>query len=332
MKKIKKLLLTALFLSSLFLNSCKNDGLTNITVAEVTHSLFYAPQYIAINKGYFKEEGLNVNVITTPGADKTMAALLSKEAQIGLMGPEATVYVYNGGEKNYAVNFAQLTQKDGSFLLGREKIDNFTYDMLKGKTLIGGRKGGMPEMTLEYVLKNQGLTVTRNGEDLNADVNIRTDVNFDVMAGVFTAGQSDYVTLFEPSASQVERNGIGHIVASIGESSGVVPYTCYSSLKDYLSDNSETINKFTRAIKKGLEFVYSASMDELVEALSPSFVSSDNEEITRVMTNYLNIQAWPTSLELKEENYNRLIEIVTMAGELDKPAPFEKIVNNTFSK
>lgn len=332
MKKIKKLLLTALFLSSLFLNSCKNDGLTNITVAEVTHSLFYAPQYIAINKGYFKDEGLNVNVITTPGADKTMAALLSKEAQIGLMGPEATVYVYNGGEKNYAVNFAQLTQKDGSFLLGREKIDDFTYDMLKGKTLIGGRKGGMPEMTLEYVLKNQGLTVTRNGEDLNADVNIRTDVNFDVMAGVFTAGQSDYVTLFEPSASQVERNGIGHIVASIGESSGVVPYTCYSSLKDYLSDNSETINKFTRAIKRGLEFVYSASMDELVEALSPSFVSSDNEEITRVMTNYLNIQAWPTSLELKEENYNRLIEIVTMAGELDKPAPFEKIVNNTFSK
>lgn len=332
MKKIKKLLLTALFLSSLFLNSCKNDGLTNITVAEVTHSLFYAPQYIAINKGYFKDEGLNVNVITTPGADKTMAALLSKEAQIGLMGPEATVYVYNGGEKNYAVNFAQLTQKDGSFLLGREKIDDFTYDMLKGKTLIGGRKGGMPEMTLEYVLKNQGLTVTRNGEDLNADVNIRTDVNFDVMAGVFTAGQSDYVTLFEPSASQVERNGIGHIVASIGESSGVVPYTCYSSLKDYLSDNSETINKFTRAIKKGLEFVYSASMDELVEALSPSFVSSDNEEITRVMTNYLNIQAWPTSLELKEENYNRLIEIVTMAGELDKPAPFENIVNNTFSK
>lgn len=332
MKKIKKLLLTALFLSSLFLNSCKNDGLTNITVAEVTHSLFYAPQYIAINKGYFKDEGLNVNVITTPGADKTMAALLSKEAQIGLMGPEATVYVYNGGEKNYAVNFAQLTQKDGSFLLGREKIDDFTYDMLKGKTLIGGRKGGMPEMTLEYVLKNQGLTVTRNGEDLNADVNIRTDVNFDVMAGVFTAGQSDYVTLFEPSASQVERNGIGHIVASIGESSGVVPYTCYSSLKDYLSDNSETINKFTRAIKRGLEFVYSASMDELVEALSPSFVSSDNEEITRVMTNYLNIQAWPTSLELKEENYNRLIEIVTMAGELDKPAPFENIVNNTFNK
>ena len=291
MKRIKKLLLTSLLLSSLFVNGCKSNGLTKITIAEVTHSLFYAPQYIAMNKGYFKEEGLNVNVITTPGADKTMAALLSKEAQIGLMGPEATVYVYNGGEKDYAVNFAQLTQKDGSFLLGREKIENFTYDMLKGKTLIGGRKGGMPEMTLEYVLKKSGLTITRNGEDKTADVNIRTDVNFDVMAGVFTAGQSDYVTLFEPSASQVERNGIGHIVASIGESSGVVPYTCYSSLNSYLHNNSETIDKFTRAIKKGLQFVYSASLDELVEALSPSFVSSDQEEIKRVMTNYLNISA-----------------------------------------
>ena len=332
MKRIKKLLLTSLLLSSLFVNGCKSNGLTKITIAEVTHSLFYAPQYIAMNKGYFKEEGLNVNVITTPGADKTMAALLSKEAQIGLMGPEATVYVYNGGEKDYAVNFAQLTQKDGSFLLGREKIENFTYDMLKGKTLIGGRKGGMPEMTLEYVLKKSGLTITRNGEDKTADVNIRTDVNFDVMAGVFTAGQSDYVTLFEPSASQVERNGIGHIVASIGESSSVVPYTCYSSLNSYLHNNSETIDKFTRAIKKGLQFVYSASLDELVEALSPSFVSSDQEEIKRVMTNYLNISAWPTTLELKEENYNRLIEIVTLAGELDKPAPFEKIVNNTYSK
>lgn len=309
-----------------------DDGLTHITIAEVTHSLFYAPQYIAMEKGFFEEEGLKVDIITTPGADKTMAALLSKEAQIGLMGPEATVYVYNGGEKNYAVNFAQLTQKDGSFLLGREKMDHFTYDMLKGKTLIGGRKGGMPEMTLEYVLKKQGLTITRNGEDPQADVNIRTDVSFDVMAGVFTAGQSDYVTLFEPSASQVERNGIGHIVASIGESSGVVPYTCYSSLKNYFADHSEVIHKFTRAIKKGLDFVYQASMEELVAALAPSFVSSDDLEITNVMQNYLRIQAWPTSLELSEENYNRLIEIVQMAGELDEPAPFDKIVDNSFVK
>ena len=330
MKKIKTFLLTLFMVLPLFfISGCNDNGLTNITIAEVTHSLFYAPQYVAINKGYFKDEGLNIKVITTPGADKTMAALLSKEAQIALMGPEATVYVYNGGEKNYAINFAQLTQKDGSFLLGREKIDNFSYDMLKGKTLIGGRKGGMPEMTLEYVLKNKGLTVTRNGEDTSADVNIRTDVNFDVMAGVFTAGQSDYVTLFEPSASQVERNGIGHIVASIGEESGVVPYTCYSSLKNYFSENKETLEKFTRAIKRGLEFVYNASSQELINALAPSFISSDEVEIKSVMNNYLKIKAWPNSLKLNIDNYNRLIDIVTLAGELDKPAPFEKIVDNS---
>lgn len=331
MKKIKKLVFTTVLLIPMTLMSgCDNNEYTNVTVAEVTHSLFYAPQYVAINKGFFKEEGLNVKVITTPGADKTMAALLSKEAQIGLMGPEATVYVYNRGEKNYAINFAQLTQKDGSFLLGREKVDNFSYDMLKGKTLIGGRRGGMPEMTLEYVLKSKGLSITKNGEDPTADVNIRTDVNFDVMAGVFTAGQSDYVTLFEPSASQVERNGIGHIVASIGEDSGIVPYTCYSTLKNYLTANEDTLTKFTRAIKKGQEFIYSASMDEIIEALSPSFVSSDAQEIKNVMTNYLRIEAWPKSLELSKENYDRLIDIVTQAGELnvDEAVPFEKIVTN----
>ncbi len=309
----------------------QDDGLTHITIAEVTHSLFYAPQYIALEQGFFEEEGLKVDIITTPGADKTMAALLSKEAQIGLMGPEASVYVYQGGESNYAINFAQLTQKDGSFLLGREAITDFTYDMLKGKTLIGGRKGGMPEMTLEYVLKKNGLSITRNGENPTADVNIRTDVSFDVMAGVFTAGQSDYVTLFEPSASQVVRNGIGHIVASIGASSGEVPYTCYSATKSYMSSHPEVLKAFTRAIKKGLDYLYSHSLDELTEAVAPSFTSSDAIEIKNVLTNYLAIEAWPKTLQLKEENYQRLIEIITMAGELrGEAAPFEKIVNNQF--
>lgn len=309
----------------------KEDGFTHITIAEVTHSLFYAPQYIAIEQGFFEEEGLKVDVITTPGADKTMAALLSKEAQIGLMGPEASVYVYNGGESNYAINFAQLTQKDGSFLLGREAITDFTYDLLKGKTLIGGRKGGMPEMTLEYVLKKNGLTITQNGENPSADVNIRTDVSFDVMAGVFTAGQSDFVTLFEPSASQVVRNGIGHIVASIGASSGEVPYTCYSATKKYMEAHPEVLSAFTRAVKKGLDYLYSHSLDELAAALSSSFTSSDSVEIKNVLTNYLAIEAWPKTLTLKEENYQRLIEIITMAGELKgEAAPFEKIVNNSF--
>ncbi len=312
------------------LTSCgPKDDLTPITVAEVTHSLFYAPQYIALNKGYFEEEGLKVNVITTPGADKTMAALLSKEAQIGLMGPEASVYVYKGGEKNYAINFAQLTHKDGSFLLAREKNESFTWNDLKGKTIIGGRKGGMPEMTLEYVLKKAGLSIGQN--DPTAEVNIRTDVAFDVMAGVFTAGQSDYVTLFEPSASQVVLNGIGEIVASIGESSGEVPYTCYSTTKNYMQANGETLKAFTRALKKGIDYLFQASREDVIASLKPSFTSSSEKEIDNVLNNYLAIDVWSTDLALNVESYNRLIDIIQTAGELEgEAAPFDTIVNNSF--
>lgn len=324
-------LFLASFLTLLFVGTgcTRNDGYTHITLAEVTHSIFYAPQYIALEKGYFEEEGLKVKFITTPGADKTMAALLSKEAQIGLMGPEASVYVYNGGEKDYAINFAQLTHKDGSFLLAREEMPNFTWNDVKGKTIIGGRKGGMPEMTLEYVLKKAGLEVGQN--DPTKEVNVRTDVNFDVMAGVFTSGQSDFVTLFEPSASQVVRNGIGHIVASIGESSGEVPYTCYSTLKSYMQENEETLKAFTRAIKKGIHFLLENEMKDIVQALAPSFLSSDAIEIENVLKNYQKIEVWSPELALKEESYQRLIEIITLAGELkEDAAPFDKIVNNAF--
>lgn len=312
------------------ISSCsKNDGYTSITIAEVTHSLFYAPQYIAINNGYFEEEGLKVKVITTPGADKTMAALLSKEAQIGLMGPEASIYVYNGGESNYAINFAQLTHKDGSFLLAREENPSFKWTDLKGKTIIGGRKGGMPEMTLEYVLKKAGLQIGQNDE--NAEVNIRTDVNFDVMAGVFTAGQSDYVTLFEPSASQVERNGIGHIVASIGESSGEVPYTCYCATKKYVEQNENILVSFNKAIKKGIHYLLNSEMSDVVKSLKPSFTSSDEIEIINVINNYLSIDVWNEDLTLKEESYNRLIDIMLMAGELTSSSNiYDKIVTNLY--
>lgn len=330
MKKFKNYILSICLLLpiSLFSSCTKNDGLTHITIAEVTHSLFYAPQYIAINKGFFEEEGLKVKIITTPGADKTMGALLSKEVQIGLMGPEASVYVYNKHEKNYAINFAQLTQKDGSFLLGREKIENFSFDMLKGKTIIGGRKGGMPEMTLEYVLKKAGLDIGQN--DQTKEVNIRTDVNFDVMAGVFVAGQSDFVTLFEPAASQVELNNVGHIVASIGEASGEVPYTCYSATKNYIKSNRSILTKFTRAIKKGLNYIYEQPLKEIVKALQSSFISSSFEEIAKVIHNYLRINAWPSTLKLSQESFARLLEIVTLAGELENSAPFDKLVDNSF--
>ena len=247
------------------------------------------------------------------------------------MGPEATVYIYQNGQQDYAVNFAQLTQKDGSFLLGREKIDNFSYDMLKGKTIIGGRKGGMPEMTLEYVLKQNGLTITQNNENPNADVNIRVDVSFDATSGVFVAGESDFVTAFEPTASQIEKSGQGYIVSSIGKDSGIVPYTCFSSLKSYFNDNEDKLIRFTKAIKKGLDFVNSNESSSLVEYLSPSFTSSSEEEITSVINNYKSIEAWPTKLGFEKNNFDKLIDIVKEAGELDKDiqVPYDKLVTNT---
>ncbi|MDY6142284.1 MAG: ABC transporter substrate-binding protein [Bacilli bacterium] len=312
--KIKKLSLL-LILSLLPFTSC-NKKENKLVLAEVTHSLFYAPLYIAQNKGYFDDEGLEVEIITTPGADKVMASLLSSSADIGLMGPEASIYIYEEGQKNYAINFAQLTQKDGSFLLGREKDSSFTYDKLKGKTIIGGRLGGMPEMTLEYLLKSKGLTITRNNKDKEADVNIRTDVSFDVMTGVFTAGESDYVTAFEPNASQIQELGKGYIVASIGQDAPSLPYTAFSSLKSTLNKNKEKLIKFTRAIKKSLDLVNKENSETLSSYLSSSFPSSSIKEIISVLDNYKKIEAWPTSLNLSSSSFASLEKIMKEANQL----------------
>lgn len=330
MNKIKYFFLSLLAFLLIPLTGCQGGSSNKITIAEVTRSIFYAPMYVAKDLGYFSQEGIDIDIITTPGADKTMAALLSKEAQIGLMGPEASVYVYQNGQQDYAINFAQLTQKDGSFVLGRDPIDDFDYTMMRGKTVIGGRKGGMPLMILEYILKNAGLDIGEN--DPTKEVNVRTDVSFDAMSGVFVAGESDFVTAFEPTASQVVRSGKGHILASLGEDSGVVPYTCFSTLKSYMSENEDTLKAFTRAIQKGIDFVLTHDIEEIVPHLRADFTSSDDEELTSVMQNYLAIEAWPNSLRFNQDNFNKLIEIVKMAGELEEDVvvPYDKLVTNAY--
>lgn len=312
-------------ITPLAFTSCKKDA-NKIVIAEVTRSIFYAPMYVAVNEGYFTEEGLNVSIITTPGADKTMAALLSKEAQIGLMGPEATVYVYNNGQKDYAVNFAQLTQKDGSFLVSKEYYDyeTFDFDVLKGKSIIGGRKGGMPEMVLEYVLKSKGYDIGRDEE--GHEITIRTDVSFDVMAGAFTAGNDEFVTLFEPSATQMEEIKEGYVVASIGEQGGNIPYTCFSSLKSYHQSNEKQLKAFTRAIKKGLEYVNTHSAKEIAAVIVNSFPTTNLSTMESVIARYQGINAWPDNLLLTEESFEKLQEIVMMAGELTQKAPYDKLV------
>lgn len=311
------------------ISSCNNKD-NEIVIAEVTRSIFYAPMYVALNEGYFEDEGLEVSLITTPGADKTMSALLSKEANIALMGPEATVYVYNNGQKDYAINFAQLTQKDGSFLVSREYYDyeTFSFDNLIGKNIIGGRKGGMPEMIFEYVLKQKGYDVSHSDE--NAQIYIRTDVNFDVMAGAFASGNGDFVTLFEPSATQMENINEGYIVASIGEHCGNIPYTCFSSLKSYMNDNEENIKKFTKAIKKGLDYVYTHTSQEVATSLYGSFPSTDIKTIEKVVDRYKEIDAWTSDLLLSKEGFEKLQDVLQEANELTSRVDYETLVTTKY--
>lgn len=297
----------------------KKDDLTKIKVAEVAHTVFYAPQYAAISQGFFEEEGLDVELILTPGADKVTAAVLSGDAQIGFSGSEATIYVYNGGEKDYLKTFAQLTQKDGSFLVSREKIDNFTLDDLRGKNIIGGRKGGMPEMTFEWALREHGI-------DPVSDVNIDTSIAFPAMSGAFIGGNGDFVTLFEPNALQVEKQGFGYVVASIGELGGVVPYTSYSARTSYIEQNPEIIAKFERAIQKGLDYVHSHTDEEVANAIMNEFPDTSKNDLIGVVKRYREIEAWPTTTKFSKESFDHLQTIMQASNELDEKVPFDKLI------
>lgn len=328
-KKVKGLAVAAA-LTVLCLTGCESNSLKKITVAEVTHSVFYAPQYVALEAGFFKEEGLDVSLLLTQGADKTMAALLSDEAQIGFMGPEASIYVYNQGNKDYAINFAQVTKRDGTFLLSREPIEDFSFDLLEGKVVIGGRKGGMPEMTLEYVLKNQGLNL---GEAIqNGETHVRTDIQFAAMGGAFIGGEGDFVTLFEPTATEVEQAGEGYIVASIGQSSGEIPYTAYSALKSYMEKNPDILQKFTNAVYKGQQYVASHSAEEIAKLIAPQFTEISQEDLVTVIERYQENDTWCTEPLLEEKNLDHLMDVMELAGELEARPPYDVIVNTEFAE
>jgi NitT/TauT family transport system substrate-binding protein len=328
---IKRIVFLCISVMFIFLTACnqKNEGIEKIKVAEVAHSVFYAPQYIAINNGYFAEEGLEIELVNANGADKVTASLLSKDVQIGLQGPEPTIYLYLNDSKNYLVNFAGLTTTDGAFIFGREPIENFSLDMLKGKSILGGRAGGIPEMTLEYVLKKAGLNISRN--DSNADVNVRTDIAFAAMAASFLNGEGDFTTLFEPTASEMVLNGNLYLLASVGEYAGEITYTAYSCLKEYYDKNPEILEKFVRAIYRGQQFVMNSTDEEVAASLAASFPDVDLSTLISVVARYKSINAFATTPIITRTGMDNLQNIMIEAGELSSKVSFDILVKNDIS-
>lgn len=300
------------------------NALQTIHVSEVTRSVFYAPQYVAINNGYFEEKGLEIELSTGQGADAVMTSVLANQVEIGFAGPEASIYVYNEGKEDYTEVFAQLTKKDGSLLVSRTDEENFSWENLKGKTVIPGRKGGVPYMTLEYVLK-------KNGINPETDVVLDDSIKFDLMAGAFAAGNADYVTLFEPTASLTEQEGKGYVVASVGEEAGEIPYTAYFAKKSYIEANEDIIQSFTDAIYKGQTWVKEHTVEEIATVIQDFFPDTSIKMLTEAIQTYKDIDAWNETPVLKEESFNRLQEVMTLAEELENPAPYDKVVNNTYA-
>ena len=302
-----------------FNNKDDNNDLETVRLAEVAHSIFYAPMYVAIEEGYFEEVGIDIELSLANGADKVSAAVLSGDADIGFAGSEATIYVYNGGEKDYLKTFARLTQKDGSFIVAREDIKDFTLEDLVGKTIIGGRAGGMPEMTLEWALSDAGI-------DPKKDVNIDTSVAFSAMSSAFIGGTGDFVALFEPNALELEKEGYGYVVASLGELGGVVPYTAFFARDSYLNENKELIDNFEKAIQKGIDFVHNSSDEKIAEAIIDQFPDTSIDDLTKIVERYRSIDAWPDNTEFTEEEFDHLQDIMINAGELDSKVPFSDLM------
>lgn len=329
MRKLKNLLLIALCLtigltSGLMCVGCNSDN--TIRLNEVTHSIFYAPLYVALNNGYFEDEGLSVTLESATGSDASMTALVSGSADIALIGPEQVVYTENVQDR--PMIFGQLTQTDGSFFVGQSDTDSFNLDMLQGKTIIGGRAGGLPAMTLEYIIKEAGYTI---GTGAN-QVNLRTDVAFPMIASEFITSGAEFCTLFEPNATNLEKAGNGYVLDAVATYSGQLPYTCFTAKSSYLTNNSDKIEKFLKAVKKGYEFLKSESYTASARALMPSFSGMSETELAIAVEMYLSINAWDSDMVLEESSFNRLLDVLNSASSSSYNPDFSALVNNSFAQ
>ena len=323
-KIIVTILIVALLALSVSFAACSKSKEDVIRLNEVTHSVFYAPMYVAINEGYFKEQGITIELTNGGGADKTMTAVLSGQADIGFCGPEASIYVYNEGKKNYPIVIGQLTKRDGSFVIARSEMPDFDWSTaFVGKEIIGGRKGGVPAMALEYALKQNGYV---DGENMR----INYDVQYDLISAAFDGGTGDYCTMFEPAATNFQLAGKGYVVASVGEAAGDIPYTCFCAEKSYLENNSEKVKRFLVALQKGVEYVKTHEAEEIAKAVSPSFADTSLSVLTSAISNYKRIGAYVDDMKLKKADFEHLQDIIVSAGVMTKRADYDKLVNNEY--
>lgn len=324
-KCVSILLILCMMLSLFGCGKSSDTALTKVTLNEVAHSIFYAPMYVAIEKGYFEDEGIDLELVTGFGADKTMTALLSGEADIGFMGPETTVYTYNEGANDKVINFAQLTQRAGNFVVAREEMPDFTWEDLKGKTVLGGRDGGMPEMVFEYVLKDKGI-------DPAKDLTIDKSIDFGSTAAAFSGGNGDFSIEFEPGATNLEQEGSGHVVASVGIDSGYVPYTAFSAKASYMEENADVIQSFTNALQKGMDYVNKHSAKEIAKVIAPQFKDTDEETISTIVERYQTQDTWKSNLIFSEESYNLLLDILESSDVLSSRPPYEEMITTSYAE
>lgn len=327
MKKKWKVLSVVLSAAAVLMTGCgeKKEETTKVTLNEVAHSIFYAPQYAAIELGYFAEEGIDLTVVTGFGADKTMTAVVSGEADIGFMGSESSIYAYTQGASDYVVNFAQLTQRAGNFLVAREEMPDFTWEDIKGRKVLGGRKGGMPEMVFEYILRQKGI-------DPASDLEIDQSIDFGSTAAAFSGGSGDFTVEFEPGATSLEKEGQGYVVASLGVESGYVPYTAYCAKGSFLKEKPEVVQGFTNALQKGMEYVRSHSPEEVAKTIQPQFKETDLDVITAIVKRYAEQDTWKENLVFEKDSFELLQDILTDAGELTERAPYDKLVTTEYAK
>ena len=306
----------------IFNKKSSNDNLEHVTVAEVTHSAFYAPWYVAIEKGYFKDNGIDIDVVLTSGANNVVAAVLSNDVNIGLCGPEATIYIYNEGEKDYVKTFSGLTKRDGQFIVARKENKNFKISDLKGKEVLAGRIGGMPELNFENALRNSNVSVS--------DVNINTTIDFASLSGAFISGTGDYVNLFEPNATQLEKLGYGYVVSSVGELSGEMPYTAFNARKSYIEKNEKTVKAFAKSIKEGLDFVHNNSAEVIANTIIKQFPDTSKNDLIKIIDRYKENDSWLETPYISEESFKNLMSIMIKSNQIKEYVNYNDLIINYY--